>query len=143
MRNLSTWTNLQYGWNWPFLQTRARQNLSHKETCWTQKDKERLTVALCANADGSHKLDPLIISKLSDKVMAKKNVHHMIIEAADARVGICSPDSRSQQQIRSITYKVSKCAQRLIIVIFTSSSLNWDCCLSLYSLYYKIICYAN
>lgn len=31
--------------------------------CWTKKDKECISIALCANADGSHKLKPLAIGK--------------------------------------------------------------------------------
>jgi hypothetical protein len=38
--------------------TLATQRLSGRK-----KNKERLTIALCANADGSHKLDPLIIGQ--------------------------------------------------------------------------------
>ena len=38
--------------------TLATQRLSGRK-----KDKERLSIALCANSDGSHKLDPLIIGK--------------------------------------------------------------------------------
>ena len=30
-----------------------------------KKNKERLTIALCTNADGSHKTEPLIIGKSS------------------------------------------------------------------------------
>ena len=38
-----------------------------------KKDKERLSIALCANADGSHKLDPLIIGKYA-KPRCFKNI---------------------------------------------------------------------
>ena len=31
-----------------------------------KKDKERLSIALCANADGSHKLTPLVIGKYAN-----------------------------------------------------------------------------
>ena len=37
-------------------QTLATQRLSGRK-----KNKERLSIALCANSDGSHKLNPLII----------------------------------------------------------------------------------
>jgi len=39
-----------------------------------KKNKERLSIALCANADGSHKLNPLVISKYA-KPRCFKNVN--------------------------------------------------------------------
>lgn len=39
-----------------------------------KKNKERLTIALCTNADGSHKTEPLIIGK-SSKPQCFKNVN--------------------------------------------------------------------
>jgi hypothetical protein len=39
-----------------------------------KKNKERLSIALCANADGSHKLNPLIIGKFA-KPRCFKNVN--------------------------------------------------------------------
>jgi len=39
-----------------------------------KKNKERLSIALCTNADGSHKLDPLVIGK-SAKPRCFKNIN--------------------------------------------------------------------
>ena len=45
-----------------------------------KKDKERLSIALCANADGSHKLDPLIIGKFAKpRCFANINVNSLPI----------------------------------------------------------------
>lgn len=49
--------------------TLATQRLSGRK-----KNKERLSIALCTNADGSHKTDPLIIGK-SSKPRCFKNIN--------------------------------------------------------------------
>jgi len=48
-----------------FYRLELDRTLATKRLAGCKKDKERLTVALCANADGSHKLDPLIIGKFA------------------------------------------------------------------------------
>ncbi|GBB97827.1 hypothetical protein RclHR1_03080016 [Rhizophagus clarus] len=53
--------------------TRTRSNTSHK-MYFQMKKNERLSIALCANADGLHKLDPLIIGKFA-KPRCFKNVN--------------------------------------------------------------------
>ncbi|CAG8735374.1 16801_t:CDS:2, partial [Rhizophagus irregularis] len=47
-----------------FYQTRS--NTSYKTSFWMKESKERLSIALCSNADGSHKLPPLIIGKYAN-----------------------------------------------------------------------------
>ena len=43
-----------------------------------KKNKERLSIALCANADGSHKLNPLIIGKFTNPRCFKNiNIHNL------------------------------------------------------------------
>jgi DDE superfamily endonuclease/Tc5 transposase DNA-binding domain len=49
------------------------RTLATRQLSGHKKNKERLSVALCANADGSHKLNPLIIGK-SAKPRCFKNV---------------------------------------------------------------------
>jgi hypothetical protein len=48
--------------------------LASRRIAGRKLNKERLTVALCANADGSHKLDPFIIGKYQ-KPRCFKNVN--------------------------------------------------------------------
>ena len=48
-----------------FYRLEPDRTLATKRLAGRKKNKERLTVALCANADGSHKLDPLIIGKFA------------------------------------------------------------------------------
>jgi len=40
--------------------------LATRRLAGRKKDKERLSIALCANADGSHKLTPLVIGKYAN-----------------------------------------------------------------------------
>ncbi|CAG8838750.1 4546_t:CDS:2, partial [Racocetra persica] len=42
---------------------RARSNTGNMTFSGRKKNKERLSIALCANTDGSHKLNPLVIGK--------------------------------------------------------------------------------
>lgn len=45
-----------------------------------KKNKERLSIALCSNADGSHKLNPLIIGKYAKPRCFKNiNIHNLPI----------------------------------------------------------------
>ena len=39
------------------------KTLATRRLSGRKKNKERLSIALCANADGSHKLPPLVIGK--------------------------------------------------------------------------------
>jgi hypothetical protein len=50
------------------------QTLAIKRMSGRKKNKEYLSIALCANADGSHKLNPLIIGKFA-KSQCFKNVN--------------------------------------------------------------------
>jgi hypothetical protein len=50
------------------------RTLASKRLAGRKKNKERLSIALCANADGSHKLDPLVIGN-SAKPRCFKNVN--------------------------------------------------------------------
>ena len=47
------------------------QTLITKRLAGRKVNKECLSVALCANADGSHKLKPLIIGNLKDRAALK------------------------------------------------------------------------
>ena len=46
-----------------FYRLEPDRSLATQRLSGRKKNKERLTIALCANADGSHKLDPLIIGQ--------------------------------------------------------------------------------
>ena len=48
-----------------FYRLEPDQTLATHRLAGRKKDKERLTIALCANADGSHKLNPLVIGKFA------------------------------------------------------------------------------
>ena len=48
-----------------FYRLEPDRTLATKRLAGCKKDKERLTVALCVNANSSHKLDPLIIGKFA------------------------------------------------------------------------------
>jgi len=50
------------------------KTLASKRLHGRKKNKERLSIALCANSDGSHKLDPLVIGKYA-KPRCFKNVN--------------------------------------------------------------------
>ena len=56
-----------------FYRLEPDRTLATRRLSGRKKNKERLSVALCANADGSHKLNPLIIGK-SAKPQCFKNV---------------------------------------------------------------------
>jgi len=56
-----------------FYQLEPDRTLATRRLSGRKKNKERLSVALCANADGSHKLNLLIIGK-SAKLQCFKNV---------------------------------------------------------------------
>ena len=51
-------TNIMY-----FFSLEPDQTLATRRLSGRKKNKERLSIALCANSDGSHKLKPLIIGK--------------------------------------------------------------------------------
>ncbi|GES84905.1 CENP-B homolog protein 2-like [Rhizophagus clarus] len=55
-------------------ETGTRSNTNHKMYFQIKKNKEHLSIDLCANADGSYKLDPLIIGKFA-KPRCFKNVN--------------------------------------------------------------------
>jgi DDE superfamily endonuclease/Tc5 transposase DNA-binding domain len=57
-----------------FFRLEPDMTLATKRLFGRKKDKERLTIGLCANADGSHKLPPLIIGK-SQKPRCFKGIH--------------------------------------------------------------------
>ena len=42
------------------------RTLATRRLSGRKKNKERLSIALCANSDGSHKLTPLVISKYAN-----------------------------------------------------------------------------
>ena len=44
-----------------------------------KKNKERLTIALCANADGSHKLNPLVIGKFAKPRCFNINISNLSV----------------------------------------------------------------
>ena len=46
-----------------FFRLEPNKTLATGPVSGTKKCKQRITVALCANADGSHKLKPLVIGK--------------------------------------------------------------------------------
>jgi hypothetical protein len=48
--------------------------LATKRLAGRKKNKERLSIALCTNADGSHKLNPLVIGKFA-KPRCFKNIN--------------------------------------------------------------------
>jgi hypothetical protein len=48
-----------------FYRLEPDRSLATQRLSGRKKDKERLSIALCANADGSHKLNPLIIGKFA------------------------------------------------------------------------------
>lgn len=50
------------------------KTLATKRLSGRKKNKERLSIALCTNADGSHKLSPLIIGKFA-KPRCFKNIN--------------------------------------------------------------------
>ena len=50
------------------------KTLATKHLFGRKKNKECLSIALCANADGSHKLSPLIIGKFA-KLRCFKNIN--------------------------------------------------------------------
>src|SRR3954454_14431072 len=54
-------TNIMY-----FFSLEPDRTLATRRLSGQKKNKERLSVALCANADGSHKLPPLIIGKYAN-----------------------------------------------------------------------------
>ena len=51
-------TNIMY-----FFSLKPDRTLATRRLSGRKKNKERLSIALCANSDGSHKLNPLIIGK--------------------------------------------------------------------------------
>jgi hypothetical protein len=54
------------------------RTLATKRLSGHKKNKERLSVALCASADGSHKLPPLIIGKYANPRCFKNiNIHNL------------------------------------------------------------------
>ena len=57
-----------------FYRLEPDRTLATKRLSGRKKNKERLSIALCANADGSHKLSPLIIGKYA-KPCCFKNVN--------------------------------------------------------------------
>ncbi|CAB5367443.1 unnamed protein product [Rhizophagus irregularis] len=50
-----------------FYRLEPDRTLATKRLHGRKKNKERLSVALCSNADGSHKLNPLIIGKFANR----------------------------------------------------------------------------
>ena len=56
-----------------FYQLESDQTLATRQISGHKKNKEWLSVALCANANGLHKLNSLIIDKLA-KLQCFKNV---------------------------------------------------------------------
>jgi hypothetical protein len=49
-----------------FFRLEPDRTLATKRLSGRKKNKERLSVALCANSDGSHKLPPLVIGKYAN-----------------------------------------------------------------------------
>ena len=56
-----------------FFRLEPDRTLATKRLSGRKVNKERLSIALCANADGSHKLKPLIIGKF-EKPRCFKNI---------------------------------------------------------------------
>jgi|GraSoiStandDraft_52_1057288.scaffolds.fasta_scaffold34078_1 hypothetical protein len=63
-----------------FYRLEPDHTLATRRLSGRKKDKERITIALCANADGSHKLDPLIIGKFAKpRCFANININSLPI----------------------------------------------------------------
>ena len=61
-----------------FYRLEPDHTLATRRLSGRKKDKERITIALCANADGSHKLDPLIIGKFAKpRCFANININNV------------------------------------------------------------------
>ena len=61
-----------------FYRLEPDRTLATKRISGRKKNKERLSIALCANADGSHKLNPLIIGKFTNPRCFKNiNIHNL------------------------------------------------------------------
>ncbi len=52
-----------------FFSLEPDRTLATRRLSGHKKNKERLSIALCANSDGSHKLNPLIIGKYANTLL--------------------------------------------------------------------------
>ena len=68
-------TNIMY-----FFSLEPDQTLATRRLSGRKKNKERLSIALCANSDGSHKLNPLVIGKYARSRCFKHiNIRNLLI----------------------------------------------------------------
>jgi len=93
------------------------KTLATRRLSGRKKNKERLTIALCTNADGSHKIKPLIIGQ-SSKPQCFKNVN---IE--NLRMKYCS-----NPKAWMLTTVFQDWLEELIMSLFKNTKISVFCC---------------
>ncbi|CAB5382754.1 unnamed protein product [Rhizophagus irregularis] len=77
-----------------FYRLEPDRTLATKRLSGRKKSKERLSIALCSNADGSHKLPPLIIGKYANLSLDAHNNFQEWLREFDRQVALKHGDQR-------------------------------------------------